>query len=133
MKLKITREQANSFSILTSLLGIDQNSLLDYLNWCLLEHLVTDLSHNKEWIIKIKSDPKAISIFKDKVEKRTNCKWDNENITVLYDRVKATTEKHYRQNITYEELLRLLINSPLKCAYCGKTPPEIKLHIDHKF
>ena len=133
--MKVKKLHTDRFIVLTSILGIDQDSLLDYLNWCLLEHLVTDLAQDKEWIIKIKTEPNAIALFKDKVEKRTNCKWDNENITTLYDRVKSTTEKHFRQPITYNELLRLLINTPLKCANpaCGKTPPEVKLHIDHKF
>lgn len=135
MNFKVSRIHVNHFVILTSLLGIDQDSLLDYLNWCLLEHIVSDIAQEKEWISKIKKEPNAIALFKDKVEKRTNCKWDNENITILYDRVKSTTEKHYRQPITYGELLRLLVNSPLRCANpaCGKTPPEVKLHIDHMF
>ena len=122
-----------NFSILTSLLGVDQNSLLDYLNWCLLEHLVVELSQEKYWLQKIKVEPNAISIFKKEVERRTNFKWDNENIVVLYERVKAGLERHQRQRITYEELLRLLINSPLVCNICGKRPPEVNLHIDHIF
>lgn len=135
MSFKVNKQHTDDFIVLTSLLGIDQNSLLDYLNWCLVEHLVTDLSQNKEWINQIKTAPNAIALFKEKVEERTNAKWDNQNITTLYDRVKLTTEKHFRQPITYAELLRLLVNSPLKCANstCGKTPPEVKLHIDHRF
>ena len=135
MFFKVNKLHIDRFAVLTSLLGIEQNSLLDYLNWCLLEHLVADLSQNKPWINKIKTEPNAIALFKDKVEKRTNYKWDNENITLLYERVKLTTERHFRQPITYNELLRLLVNTSLKCAneFCGKTPPEVKLHIDHKF
>lgn len=135
MNFRVTRVHTDHFIVLTSLLGIDQDSLLDYLNWCLLEHLVTDLAQDKEWINKIKTESNAIALFKGAVEKRTNCKWDKENITILYDRVKSTTEKHFRQPITYNELLRLLVNSPLKCANpaCGKAPPEVKLHIDHRF
>ena len=135
MKLNVNKEHFDHFAVLTALLGIDQNSLLDYLNWCLVEHLATDLSQDKEWINQIKIKPNAIALFKEKVEERTNAKWDNENITILYDRVKSTTEKHFRQPITYGELLRLLVNAPLKCVNptCGKTPPEVKLHIDHRF
>ncbi len=133
MSFKVNKEHIDNFSVLTSLLGINQDSLLDYLNWCLLEHIVMIFSQDKVWINEIKNNPKAISIFKEKVEKKTNSKWDNNNIIILYERVKATTEKHYRQPITYTELLRLLINSPLKCVYCERTPPEVKLHIDHNF
>jgi len=135
MKIRADKKDVIHFEILTTLLGIDQESLLDYLNWCLLEHLVADLGHDKEWLAKIKVAPNAIALFKARVEKRTNFKWDNENITVLYDRVKSTTEKHFRQPITYSELLRLLINSPLECASpaCRRRPPDVKLHIDHRF
>lgn len=135
MKLKANKHQINNFMVLTGMLGISQDSLLDYLNWCLLEHLVTEFAQEKSWIDQIKTAPNAIALFKKKVEDRTKTKWDNTNITILYDRVKAATEKHFRQPITYGELLRLLINSPLKCANsaCGKTPPEVKLHIDHVF
>jgi 5-methylcytosine-specific restriction endonuclease McrA len=131
----MNKAYTDRFIILTSLLGIDQESLLDYLNWCLLEHLVSDLARDKEWIVKIKTEPNAIALFKERVENRTHFKWDKENVTILYERVKATAEKHFRQPITYGELLRLLVNSPLKCANptCGKEPPQVKLHIDHRF
>lgn len=135
MKFKGNKLNLDRFNILTSLLGLDQDSLLDYLNWCLLEHLVSDLAQDKEWMNKVKTKPNAIALFKEKVEHRTNCKWDSANITILYDRVRQATEKHFRQAITYGELLRLLVNSQLRCAnpVCGKAPPEVKLHIDHKF
>lgn len=135
MKLKVSKDQINNFNVLTGMLGIDQDSLLDYLNWCLLEHLITELAQEKTWINQIRRTPNAIALFKEKIETRTKTKWDNTNIILLYDRVKAATEKHFRQPITYGELLRLLINSPLKCANraCGKSPPEVKLHIDHIF
>ena len=135
MKFRVGKAHTDAFSILTSLLGIEQNSLLDYLNWCLLEHLVEDLARDKDWIQKIKSTPDAIATFRRRVESRTRSRWDADNIITLYDRVKMASEKHYRQPITYETLLRLLFNSPLECANpsCGKTPPEVKLHIDHRF
>lgn len=135
MPIKSTKSQTRHFLILATLLGIDPDSLLDYLNWCLLEHLLSDLSQDKIWINQIRTERNAIALFKEKVEKRTNAKWDNDNITTLYDRLKSSVEKHSRKPITYSELLRLLVNSPLKCANtaCGKTPPEVKLHIDHRF
>ena len=135
MKLKVAKENIDHFATLTLLLGVEQNSLLEFLNWCLLENLVTELSRDKEWITQNKTKPNAIALFKERVEERTKCKWDNDNTTKLYERVKSTTEKHFRQPITYQELLRLLVNSPLKCANpeCGKAPPEVKLHIDHVF
>lgn len=131
-RTKVTRD----FGILTRALGLDEVDLLDYLNWCLLEHFVTTLSSNKEWINGLKANRDGMAKFRNEVERRTKFLWDDvENIRMLYDRVIQATEIHYRKPIHYEELLRLLINSPLKCANasCGKAPPEVKLHIDHIF
>ncbi len=129
--MKLSKTVTRDFSILVHALGIDESDLLDYLNWCLLEHLVATFSDNKQWITKLKSANDGMKQFKEAVEKRTRMKWDVDNIEKLYDRVKQATEKHYRKTITYEELLRLLINSPLKCSNCDKAPPDVKLHIDH--
>jgi len=128
-RTKVTKD----FRVLTRALGLDEIDLLDYLNWCLLEHLVTMFSSNKEWIKQLKSSRDGMAKFRSEVEKRTKFVWDVENIRSLYERVIQATEAHYRKSITYEELLRLLINTPLKCANenCGKAPPEVKLHIDH--
>jgi len=135
MKTSLKQTIAKDFSVLVRGLGIDENDLLDYLNWCLLEHLVSMFSSNKEWIKKTRLDRDGMAQFKNEVEKRTRLKWDVENIAKLYKRVIQASEKHYRHQITYEELLRLLINTPLRCANanCGKTPPEVVLHIDHIF
>ena len=123
------------FGVLTRALGLDETDLLDYLNWCLLEHLVTTLSSNKEWIKELRAKRDGKATFRSEVERRTKLVWDVENIRRLYERVIQATEIHYRKPIYYEELLRLLINSPLKCANtnCGKAPPDVKLHIDHIF
>jgi HNH endonuclease len=131
--MKLNKRVVRDFSVLVYGLGIDENDLLDYLNWCLLEHLVSTFSENKEWIAILKTAPNGMAQFKQAIEKRTRMKWDIENTDKLYERVIQATEKHYRKPITYEELIRLLINSPLKCSKpsCGKAPPEVKLHIDH--
>lgn len=115
------------------MLGIDAGSLVDYLNGCLLEHLVYTLAQDKEWLDRIRKKPDALALFRERVQSRTQLTWDTENLSVLFDRVKQATEKHVRKPVTYEELLRLLINAPLECAYCRKAPPAVKLHIDHIF
>ena len=128
---QVTRD----FGVLTRALGLDETDILDYLNWCLLEHLVSALSSDKAWINQLKSSRDGMAVFRNEVEKRTKFEWDVQNLRLLYERVIQATETHYRKPIQYEELLRLLINTPLKCANvnCGKTPPEVVLHIDHVF
>lgn len=131
----IDRTTARNFQLLTDALGIDGSDVIDYLTWCLVEHLVFVFSQNKQWLSRLRTRPDAIAIFRDEVEKRTRLRWDADNISTLYKRVILTNEKHYRKPIKYEDLLRLIINTPLKCSSpaCGKVPPEVRLHIDHIF
>ena len=135
MKVHLEKKVSADFATLVHALGVDENDLLEYLNWCLLEHLVMMFSSNKDWVNRLKSAEGGMAEFKKEVERRTKLKWTVDNIAKLYDRVRKATETHYRQPITYEELLRLLINTPMKCSNvdCGKAPPDVKLHIDHVF
>ena len=129
----MSRQSEKHMGTLASMLGIDAGSLLDYLSGCLLEHLVYSLAQDKEWLAQIRKNPEALAIFRERVQSRTQFVWYTENLSLLFDRVKQAAEKHYRKPITYEELLRLLINAPLECAFCHKAPPAVKLHIDHVF
>ena len=81
--MKLNKTVVRDFSILVGGLGIDENDLLDYLNWCLLEHLVATFSEDKLWIAKLKSAPDGMAKFKDAIEERTRLKWDVENTTKL--------------------------------------------------
>ena len=131
----VDRTNMRNLQLLTDALGVDGNDLVDYLNWCLLEHLVFVFSQNKQWLDQLRAQPDAIALFRVEVERRTRLRWDAENVATLYKRVMLTTAKHFRKPTKYEDLLRLFINTPLKCsnAACGKGPPEVRLHIDHYF
>lgn len=131
--MKLSKKTSRDFSILIDALGIDETDLLNYLNWYLLEQLVSTFSQDKQRIANLKIALDGMAQFKKEVENRTGMRWDGENIKILYERVIQATEKHYRKPITYEELMRLLINTPLVCSNpnCAKSPPEVKLHIDH--
>ncbi len=107
------------------MLGIDAGSLVDYLNGCLLEHLVYSLAQDKEWLDQIRKKPEALALFRERVQSRTQFTWDTENLSVLFDRVKQATEKHVRKAVTYEELLRLLINAPLARAKSAIIPGTV--------
>lgn len=128
----MTDRNIKNLENLSRMLGLDDNDLLEYLNWCLLEHLINELVqivNLKE--LRVKSD--ALSHFRKLVEDRTKTKWDIDNTKILYEKALQLSEKHYRQKITYEEILRLLINTRLECVKCGKKPPDVILHIDHIF
>src|SRR5580700_6167972 len=96
------RTKMRAFHLLADALGIEGNDLVDYLSWCLLEHLVFVFSQDKQWLAELRARPDAIAIFRAKVEGRTRLRWDPENVATLYQQDMLTTEKHSRKPTKYE-------------------------------
>lgn len=72
--MKLNKKTSRDFSILIDALGIDETDLLDYLNWCLLEQLVSTFSQDKQRIANLKIAPDGMAQFKKEVENRTRMK-----------------------------------------------------------
>jgi 5-methylcytosine-specific restriction endonuclease McrA len=117
--------------ILLKALGIDKDSFQEFLEWALCEQLVRQVCANKERASSFFTDKDGLRKFRDYLHYRTGRNWSTEDLDHLYDATRNVLSKHYREPITYGEYLRLLWTTEHKCAKCGKTPPEVMLHIDH--
>jgi len=119
-------------------LGIDPVSYQRFVAWALAEQLLVVLT------TVIRSDPDHIACplwdrpdggkrFRHILRTTTRRDWSVEDEERLFDRVRLALVEHNRLPVGAEDLLRLLWNTPHVCAYCGKAPPEITLHVDHVF
>jgi hypothetical protein len=120
-------------SELLASLGISEESFHEAVAWSLCEHLVTFLAQDRAFLLKIKNDRDFLVKFGEHVTSRTGKKWGVDDLLELKRRLFMALETHGRQPIRYEDWLRLLFTSPLKCTRCGAAPPEAKLEIDHVF
>jgi 5-methylcytosine-specific restriction endonuclease McrA len=119
-------------------LGIDADSYESFLAWCLAEELVSvlaqaveaDDSHQER---SLWSRPDGLKRFRRLLRTVTNRRWSVEDEGALYERVGLALERHDRKPVTAGDLLRLLWNTPHVCVYCGRQPPDVKLHVDHRF
>lgn len=123
--------EANHQRTLLDSLGIDHEDFQRFTVWALAEHLVSCLSQDKRYIDELRSRPDGMKCFRAYLTNRTRRDWSPVDVEALYARVLQSTLRHYRRPITYEDLMRLLVNSKLECKRCRKSPPEVKLHIDH--
>lgn len=117
--------------LLLQSLGIAPESFHRFIEWALAEHLVHLLANSQEINDGFFSRKDSLKAFRTLLEARTGRRWSHHDTEALFQRVKDARTKHYRQRIKYEEYLKLLWQVPLECAWCGRKPPEIKLHIDH--
>jgi len=118
-------------ALLIAAVGIDPASFEEFLEWALCEHLVSTLCAEPQIQSSFFSQPDALKRFIALLRERTGRNWSHEDADALFERVKTDTSAHYREPIEYGELLKLLWQVPLQCAYCQKKPPVVRLHIDH--
>ncbi len=131
MSVSAQTAKRDRIGLLLAGLGIDPSSFEKFLEWALCEHLVSTLCAEAPIHASFFSQPDALKRFIGLLRERTGRNWSHEDADALFERVKADTDVHYRKPIEYGELLKLLWQVPLECAYCKKKPPAVRLHIDH--
>jgi hypothetical protein len=118
-------------TVLLQALKIDPTSFNRFLEWVLTEHLILVLSRMKEIEGDFFSRPDALRLFRGLLRGHTGRRWSNEDLERIFERVKLAKGEHFRSEVPYEELLKVLWQIPWECSRCHKMPPEVTLHIDH--
>jgi 5-methylcytosine-specific restriction endonuclease McrA len=134
----MSRDYRDAVQQLVSALGIDPASYNRFVAWCLAEQLVAELTrlvaHSDDHLEKpLWNRPDGLRRFRDLLRQQTGRKWSDADVDVLYGRVKLASGAHSRQPISSGDLLRLLWNAPHRCARCGRRPPDVVLHVDHRY
>jgi hypothetical protein len=114
-------------------LGISEESFKEAIAWSLCEHMVAFIAQDKDSLLRMRNKRDFIAVFAKYLHKKTGCKWHLDDINALQRRVLLHLERHDRKMVRYEEWLRLLFTTPVRCARCGATPPHVRLEIDHVF
>lgn len=118
-------------ALLLQALNIDPDSFNKFLEWVLSEHLILVLSRMAELEGDFFTQPDALRLFRRLLRRQTGRRWSTEDLERLYERVKLAKGEHFRSEVPYEELLKLLWQMPWECSRCHKKSPEVILHIDH--
>ena len=119
---------------LLSCLGISPEHFQETIAWSLCEHMVTFLASDRERLFAMRNERDFLAKFGQYLKDKTGRKWSLQDAQRMQERVFAHIEPiHPRQAVAYEDWLRLLFTTPLRCALCGKEPPEVTLEIDHIF
>ena len=134
----MTGPSETAVAALLDALGIDPTSYEQFLAWCLAEQLVMrvasaveqDPGHQER---PLWNRPDGLKQFRRLLRELTGRRWTPEDEQALFERAHAALQKHDRKPIEAGDLLRLLWNAPHACVYCGRRPPEVKLHVDHRF
>lgn len=123
---------------LLAAVGLDASSYRNFVAWCLAEQLVSvmagvlaaDADHGEQ---PLWNRPDGGRRFRRLLKNRTGRSWSDEDEACLFERVRLALQDHHRRPIDTGDLLRLLWNEPHVCKRCGRTPPNVALHVDHIF
>lgn len=114
-----------------SALGIDPESYERFVAWALCEHLAAVASADSEITPQFFARSDALIAFRRILQRRFGRRFVQADYEALFERCRDDHKRHDRDPIAYEDYLRLVWQVPLKCARCGRYPPEVELHIDH--
>ncbi len=112
--------------------GIDGELFREVVLWALIEERIERLVPPSAQLKSMIQSRNGFDKYRTFVEQKTGREWEFECIQVHWDRARKAAVAHGRHPISFEDKLRLFFNSPRECRYCHKTPPEVRLHIDHK-
>lgn len=124
-------KQEERIDILLDAIGIDKQSFLRFLEWALSEQIIFVLTKSNKDLLGYFNQKDGLKIFRNFLESKTKRKWSINDLNKLYETIKIRSQKHFRESIEYGEYLKLLWTVEHKCSKCGKSPPDVKLHIDH--
>jgi len=127
----IDDEIEKSILELIKMLGYDKDTFLNILKSILMEEVLDRITPDPITIDELKKKENHLKILKDRCYKLTNKNWDVKTVEILWERVRKLDSKYKRTNIPFSKKLQFLANNKNKCEICGKSPPEVKLHIDH--
>jgi len=119
-------------------LGIDAASYERFVAWCLAEQLVDELTRvvaaDRAHLERaLWERPDGLRRFRDLLTAHTRRSWSAEDYERLFERVRMASTRHDRRPVSSSDLLRMLWNLPHECARCGRRPPAVVLHVDHRF
>lgn len=132
------RDYRAATSHLVTALGIDSASYERFVAWCLSEQLASELARAvgddpDHRDVPLWERPDGLKRFRRILRAYTGRSWSQHDCDALFARVKAAATDHVRRPVSPGDLLRLLWNAPHECVQCGRRPPEVILHVDHRF
>ena len=117
---------------LTQDVGMDGRLFQEAVLWALIEERIEHLTPPRSQARQMIGARDGLKQYIDYVKGKTGREWDLDCVRAHWDRVRKSTHGHEREPIRFEDKLRLFFTSSRECRYCGRGPPEVRLHIDHK-
>ncbi|HQF12004.1 MAG TPA: HNH endonuclease signature motif containing protein [Paludibacteraceae bacterium] len=124
MNLKQTIQISNQ-------LGIDIELLKHEILWALGEQRINTVTPGIDDFMVWRKKPNCLELFWQYANSKLFQPIEPEEILDIWECISITLEKRKRKQLSWQEFLQLATSSEMKCQYCGRTPPEVKLEIDH--
>lgn len=113
-------------------LAIDEALFEEVVLWALVEQRIELLRPAASELAKMEASRNGLDQYWKFVESKTGRKWEMPLLQQHWDRARKDLKTYVRVPIRLEDKVKLMFTSPQKCVRCGRGPPEVKLHLDHK-
>jgi len=120
------------YEVLTRDVSLEGGLFREAVLWALIQERIDFLTPHSPQLKEMMRAKDGLAQYWGQVETKTGRQWDFAAIQVHWERATKSALQHKRQPISFEDKLRLFFTSPRRCRHCGREPPEVELHIDHK-
>jgi 5-methylcytosine-specific restriction endonuclease McrA len=131
--LPISSDSNESISQLITMLGYEPETFTQILRSLLTEELLDRVRPSSEEIKELRTKPNHLELLREHLETATGVSWSFEAVQHYWERTRLLDKRRNRESIPFHRKLQVLATRPHCCHFCGRQPPEVKLHIDHIF
>lgn len=111
--------------------GLDPALVVEAAIRCLSEQTVQAIMLTEvEWRAE-RSQSDALDRFMKRLQQQTGREWPQAESIKMRDLIDRRYRHKVRVPLDFGTKIAMLFNREMKCSMCGKSTPEIELHIDH--
>lgn len=126
-----TEDSAKNIMSLAGQLQMDTDILFHEICWALGEERINRVMPVYEQFREWDRNPDGLYQFWRFANSKLGTDLTQEEARDIWCCVGLTLNARKRRTFTFQDYLMIAIRSEQRCEYCGKTPPEVKLEIDH--
>jgi HNH endonuclease len=116
---------------IASQLQLDLELFTHEIQWLLGEERINRVTPTQEEFQNWVKQKDGLNQFWQYANVKLSTELTADEIQDIWDCINLTLNKRQRQAFTFQDYLTIAIKSEQKCEICQKTPPEVKLEIDH--
>jgi hypothetical protein len=122
---------SENITALAQQLQLDTSLLYEEVYWALGEERINRVTPTEKQFREWRRDKAGLMQFWAFANERLGCELGQDEAHDIWECIDLTLRTHQRRAFLFQDYLMIAVHSEQCCDVCRKSPPEVKLEIDH--